>query len=124
MGTSKKDSLIIVKNFLDRWASQKLLFNAAEVNLSNDKQAELNKLVDEYKKDLYTKAYIEQLVYKSFDTIVSEKELNDYYEKNKENFKTSAALVKMSYIQINKNSPKINAITSKFLSGGKENKIL
>lgn len=121
-GTSKKDSLIIVKDFIDRWASQKLLFNAAEVNLSNDKQAELNTLVDEYKKDLYTKAYIEQLVYKSFDTIVSEQELLDYYEKNKDNFKTNAALVKMSYIQVNKNSTKINSITSKFLSGSKENK--
>lgn len=121
-GTSKKDSLIIVKDFIDRWASQKLLFNAAEVNLSNDKQAELNTLVDEYKKDLYTKAYIEQLVYKSFDTIVSEQELLDYYEKNKDNFKTNAALVKMSYIQVNKNSTKISSITSKFLNGSKENK--
>ena len=121
-GTSKKDSLIIVKDFIDRWASQKLLFNASEVNLSDDKQAELNKLVDEYKKDLYTKAYIEQLVYKSFDTIVNEQELSDYYEKNKNNFKTNEALVKMSFIQINKNSPKINAITNKFLSGSKENK--
>ena len=122
VGTSKKDSLIIVKDFIDRWASQKLLFNAAEVNLSDVKQAELNKLVDEYKKDLYTKAYIEQLVYKSFDTIVSEQELSDYYEKNKDNFKTNTALVKMSYIQVNKNSPKINSITSKFLSGSKESK--
>jgi len=121
-GTSKKDSLIIVKDFIDRWASQKLLFNAAEVNLSNVKQAELNTLVDEYKKDLYTKAYIEQLVYKSFDTIVSEQELLDYYEKNKDNFKTNSALVKMSYIQVNKNSTKISSITSKFLSGSKENK--
>lgn len=121
-GTSKIDSLVIVKDFIDRWASQKLLFNAAEVNLSNDKQAELNKLVEEYKKDLYTKAYIEQLVYKSFDTVVSEKELVEYYEKYKDNFKTNEALVKMSFIQVNKNSSKINSITTKFLSGSKESK--
>ena len=122
-GASKKDSLIIVKDFIDRWASQKLLFSAAELNLSDETQEDLNKLVDEYKKDLYTKAYIEQIVYKSLDTIVSEQELNDYYEKYKDNFKTSSALVKMSYIQVNKNSPKLNAITNKFLSGSKENKI-
>ncbi len=121
-GTSKKDSLVIVKDFIDRWASQKLLFNASEINLTEDKQAELNNLVEEYKKDLYTKAYIEQLVYKSFDTIISEQELTNYYEKNKNNFKTNEALVKMSFIQVNKNSPKINSITSKFLSGSKENK--
>jgi hypothetical protein len=88
-GTTKKDSIVIVNDFIDRWASQKLLYNAAEVNLSDEKQAELNNLVDQYKKDLYLKAYIEQLVYKSFDTIVSEQELSSYYEHNKEKFKTN-----------------------------------
>jgi len=121
-GTSKEDSLVIVKDFIDRWASQKLLFNAAELNLSDEKQTELNKLVEQYKKDLYTKAYIEQLVYKSFDTVVSEKELSEYYEKNKENFKTNAALVKMSYIQINKSNPKLTTLSNKFVNSSKENK--
>lgn len=122
VGTSKKDSVIIVKDFIDRWASQKLLFNAAEVNLSDEKQKELINLVDQYKKDLYTKAYIEQLVYKSFDTIVNDQELNEYYEKNKENFKTNSALVKMSYVQIYKSNPKLTALTNKFANSSKENK--
>lgn len=121
-GTSKKDSIIIVKDFIDRWASQKLLFNAAELNLSDEKQVELNKLVDQYKKDLYTKAYLEQLVYKSIDTLISDKELKEYYDKNKEKFKTNASLVKMSYIQINKSNPKLNALSNKFVNASKENK--
>lgn len=121
-GTSKEDSLVIVKDFIDRWASQKLLFNAAELNLSDEKQTELNKLVEQYKKDLYTKAYIEQLVYKSLDTVVSEKELSEYYAKNKENFKTNAALVKMSYIQINKSNPKLTSLSNKFVNSYKENR--
>lgn len=123
-GTSKEDSIVIVNDFIDRWASQKLLFNAAELNLSDEKQNELNKLVEQYKKDLYTKAYIEQLVYKSLDTIVSENELNEYYEKNKENFKTNSPLVKMSYIQINKSNPKLDLLSNKFVNMSKENKEL
>ena len=121
-GTSKKDSIIIVKDFIDRWASQKLLFNAAELNLSDEKQVELNNLVDQYKKDLYTKAYLEQLIYKSIDTLISDKELKEYYDKNKEKFKTNASLVKMSYIQINKSNPKLNALSNKFVNASKENK--
>lgn len=121
-GTSKEDSIVIVNDFIERWASQKLLFNAAELNLSDEKQTELNKLVEQYKKDLYTKAYIEQLVYKSLDTVVSENELNEYYEKNKENFKTNSPLVKMSYIQINKSNPKLNSLSNKFVNLSKENK--
>ncbi len=121
-GTSKEDSIVIVNDFIDRWASQKLLFNAAELNLSDEKQTELNKLVEQYKKDLYTKAYIEQLVYKSLDTVISDNELNAYYEKNKENFKTNSPLVKMSYVQINKSNPKLNALSNKFVNQSKENK--
>ncbi|WP_338409194.1 hypothetical protein [uncultured Flavobacterium sp.] len=121
-GTTKKDSIVIVNDFIDRWASQKLLYNAAEVNLSDEKQAELNNLVDQYKKDLYLKAYIEQLVYKSFDTIVSEQELSSYYEHNKEKFKTNTALVKLSYIQVNKNSLKLKLLSSNFAKGSKESK--
>ena len=122
-GISKKDSLIIVKDYIDRWASQKLLFDAAERNLTNEKQVELNKLVDQYKKDLYSKAYIEQLIFKSFDTLVSDNELNDYYTKNKENFKTNVALVKMSYIQINKSNPKLQLLSNKFVNSSKANKM-
>ncbi len=118
-GTAKNDSLIIVKDFIDRWASQKLLFEAAEKNLSNEKQNELKELIEQYKKDLFTKAYIEQLVFKSFDTLISTEELKKYYETNKEKFKTNEALVKLSYVQINKKNPKINALTQTFLSNKK-----
>lgn len=121
-GTSKSDSVIIVKDFIDRWASRKLLFNAAQVNLSAEKLKELNNLVDQYKKDLYTKAYIEELVYKSLDTVVTNEYLRQYYEKSKEQFRTNEPLVKMSFIQINKNNSKLEALSSKFLNGSKESK--
>ena len=121
-GTSKKDSLIIVKDFIDRWASQKLLFKAAQVNLSVEKLKELDELVDQYKKDLYSKAYIEQLVFKSLDTIITNEYLTAYYNQNKENFRTNVSLVKMSYIQINKNNPKLQLLSSKFLNSNKQSK--
>lgn len=33
-GTSKNDSIAIVKDFINRWATQKLLYQGAELNLS------------------------------------------------------------------------------------------
>ena len=59
-GTSKKDSIAIVKSFIDRWATQKLLFEAAQRNIGKDKVSEFNALIDQYKVDLYTKDYIEK----------------------------------------------------------------
>ncbi|NHN27690.1 hypothetical protein FIA58_018570 [Flavobacterium jejuense] len=119
-GTSKLDSLAIMKTYLDRWATQKLLFNGAELNLSEEKIEEYEALINQYKIDLYTKAYIEQLVFKKIDTIVTEVEIKEYYEKNKQFFKNPTELVKMRYINLVKENPKFENIKAKFTSFAKK----
>lgn len=121
-GTSKEDSLVIVRNFIDRWASQKLLMNAAEINLSTERQEEYNKLIRQYKIDLYTRAYIEEIVKTTVDTIISADELEAYYKENKENFKTDGTLVKLRYIHLSKDNPKYQTIRSKFFDYRKSDK--
>lgn len=115
-GTSKKDSIAIVKSFIDRWATQKLLFEAAERNIGKDKVAEFNTLIDQYKVDLYTKDYIESLVIRQIDTMVTEVQIEEYYAKNKQYFKNASELVKLRYINLVKENPKFAKIKSKFSS--------
>lgn len=114
-GTSKEDSIMIVRSFIDRWATQKLLMEAANVNLNDAKKAEFDDLVRQYKNDLYTKAYIEEVVKTTVDTVISEKELEEYYDKNKGNFRTNSTLVQLRYINLPKDHPKFSTIRSKFL---------
>ncbi|WP_447634924.1 hypothetical protein [Flavobacterium microcysteis] len=121
-GTSKEDSIVIVRNFIDRWASQKLMMDAAEINLSTDKQAEYNELIRQYKIDLYTKGYLEELVKTTVDTLITEAELKEYYKQNKENFKTDGTLVKLRYIHLPKDHPKFSTIKSKFFDYRKSDK--
>ncbi len=113
-GTSPEDSLTIVRNFMDRWATQMLLIQGAELNLSSEKQATFNKLVEQYKIDLYTKAYLEELVTQSLDTVLSQSELKAYYQKNKENFKANGTLVRLRYIHLPKDHPKLEQIKNRF----------
>lgn len=121
-GTSKKDSIAIVKSFIDRWATQKLLFEAAERNISNDKVAEFNTLIEQYKTDLYTKDYIESLVIRQIDTVVTDAQIEEYYAKNKQYFKNSSELVKLRYINLVKENPKFAKIKSKFSSFTKKDR--
>ncbi len=121
-GTSKADSVLIVKHFIDRWAAQKLLIKAAEINLSTDQKNEYNALIKQYKIDLYTKAYLEELVKREVDTLVSEKELETYYKDNKNNFRTTGVLVRLRYVRVPKDHPKFAAIRSKFLDFRKSDK--
>lgn len=121
-GTTKEDSLIIVRSFIDKWASQKLLMKAAEMNLSEERQEEFNQLIKQYKIDLYTRSYIEEMVKTTVDTIISNTELESYYNQNKDNFKTAGTLVKLRYIHLPKEHPKYQTIKSKFFDYKKTDK--
>lgn len=115
-GTSKKDSIAIVKAYIDNWATQKILLEAAEKNLKDDQIEEFNILIDQYKTDLYTRAYLEQLVVRQIDTAVTDAQINEYYETNKQFFKNSNELVKLRYINLVKENPKFEKIKAKFSS--------
>src|SRR6476660_8562963 len=109
-GTPAADSTVIVRNFIDRWASQKLLIKQAELNLGDEKKAAYDKLIRQYRVDLYTKAYLEDVVRTTVDSAVSETELEAYYKANKENFRTNGVLVRLRYILVGKDNPKYETI--------------
>jgi hypothetical protein len=121
-GTSTEDSIVMVRSFIDRWASQELLIDAAEINLSQEKKAEFDKLIEQYKIDLYTKAYLEEIVKRTTDTVISDAELESYYDQNKANFKTNGILVRLRYVNVKKDNPKFGAIESNFFDYRKSDK--
>jgi hypothetical protein len=121
-GTGKKDSISIVRTFIENWATKKILYNAAEYNLSDNQIAEYKDLIEQYKVDLYTKAYLEELVKRQIDTIVLEAEIQKYYAANKQYFKNSSELIKLRYINLVKENPKFGKIRAKFVSFTKTDK--
>ncbi len=100
---SKQDSTILVNNFINSWATQQLLVKGALLNLNEAKQIEFNKLVEQYKSDLYSKAYLQALVIRDLDTMVSYEEAEVYYNENKEAFKLNEELIKFRYINLDQN---------------------
>lgn len=96
---SKEDSLAIVQNYIYLWAKQRLLLYNSELNLSIDKD-EFEKLVNEYREDLYINAYREAVVKQYTDTIITNDEIKKFYNTNKESFHLNEELVKMKYILI------------------------
>ncbi|NHM00944.1 hypothetical protein [Flavobacterium difficile] len=115
-GTPKKDSIALVKDFINRWAMQQLLMNNATKNISKSKQTELDELINQYKIDLYSKAYLEQLVVTKVDTLITKEEIENYYTLNKNNFKANNPLVKLRYINLVKGNNKLKSISAKFSS--------
>ena len=85
-------------------------------NISKSKQVELDNLINQYKIDLYSKAYLEQLVITKIDTVITNEEIEKYYSTNKSNFKANSPLVKLRYISLVKGNNKLTTISAKFSS--------
>ena len=113
-GLSHQDSLIQIQNVIYNWATEQLLQDGARINLEAAQQSEFEILVQQYKSDLYTSAYLEALVKQNLDTIITNQELEEVYNQNKELFVLKEDLVKLRYINHDKNLPNSNDIKRRF----------
>lgn len=108
-GVSAKDSLILSQNFINNWIRQKLLLKHAEKNLTSE-QKDFSKQLKDYHNSLIIYKYETILIEQRLDTIVTEEEIEEYYNKNKNNFELKDNIVKVSYVKINVDSPEIDKI--------------
>jgi hypothetical protein len=109
---SIEDSASFVTNYVNNWATKQLLLSKSKINLPPEKIQEFNQLIENYKIDLYTRAYKEALVVQLQDTIITKAEIESFYEERKENFKLKEKLVKLRFIELpeqflNKNEVKL-----------------
>lgn len=112
--TTKEDSILLVNNYINQWARLQLLINGAQINLSQEKQDNFSALIEQYKNDLYIKAYLEALVQRSIDTIVSNEEALEVYNNNIEAFKLNEELIKFRYINISEKTVNLKEIEQRF----------
>jgi len=121
--TSKEDSILIVNNFITKWATQQLLVDQSIINLTQNQQDRYNKLVDEYKIDLYTEAYKSSIVTRQLDSLISNEEFEFYYELNKENFKLNDELLKVRFLVVPHDFTNLTEVTKKFKRYNSKDKI-
>ena len=122
--TSADDSTLIVNNYITRWATQQLLIDGAELNISEEKQSEFNKLVDQYRKDLYTKAYVEALVTRDLNVNVGIEEAEEFYKNNSETFRLNEELIKLRYIKVDESRNDFSKIKERFRRFNNEDKFI
>jgi hypothetical protein len=98
-GTSSRDSISIVKAFIDNWIKQKLIIHYAEANLSS-KQKDFDKQLDDYKNSLIVYAYEKELIRQKLDTIITDQEIKNYYDSTKKEFLLKDNIVKVWYVKM------------------------
>ena len=108
-GASKKDSIEIIKNYIDNWIRQNVVLTKAEQNLGDEKK-DVEKQLTDYRNSLITFKYEKELIRQKLDTVASEKDIQEYYNKNQNNFTLKDNIIKVLYLRINKKSPKLDKV--------------
>jgi hypothetical protein len=105
-GSSARDSLIIVRNFINNWVKQKLLVKQAERNLTRA-QKDFSKQMEEYRNSLVIYEYEKKFIQQELDTIVSQEEIENYFNQFKHNFMTREDIYQVEYIVMDQSSTMI-----------------
>lgn len=95
--TATLDSLMRVNAFIDSWIQRQVLLHQAETNLDK-KELDLDKQLEEYRNSLVVYAYETKLIDQKLDTVVSEDEITEFYEQNKEDFQVRNTMVRAAYV--------------------------
>ncbi|MBC7862355.1 MAG: hypothetical protein IAF38_05220 [Bacteroidia bacterium] len=106
---SAKDSALLIKNFIEKWVQDMLVLKHAEQNLTTE-QLNVDNQMAEYRKNLIIYNYQSELVKQKLDTVVNQKDLEEYYNNNQESFTLKDNIVKVWYVKVNKSAPNIEKV--------------
>jgi hypothetical protein len=120
-GTSAKDSVDIINGYIENWVRQAVILKQAEENINYDK-ADIEKQLENYRNSLIIFSYEQQLVGQKLDTTVTNKEIEDYYHQNRNNFELKKSILKASYIKLPGNAHNVDAAKKWFLSSKEKDK--
>jgi hypothetical protein len=97
--TPARDSLMIVKAYIDNWVRQRLILHQAEKNLET-KDIDFTKQLENYRNSLITFEYENALIRQKLDTIVTDEEISAYYNTNQNTFPVTDNIIRVQYVKL------------------------
>lgn len=105
-GTPKEDSIRMAGSFINAWVREMLLVHKAEQNL-NAEQKNVEQQLKDYRNSLIIYAYEKALVEQQLDTVVTDADIEKYYNEHPGDFALRDNIVKVIYVKVNKNAPNL-----------------
>lgn len=112
---SKEDSTEIATNYINKWIEEELLLSRAKLNLGEE-QKNVERQIEAYRKSLLIYAYEQQVVEQLLDTVVSLEDIEAYYAEHQNDFELKDYIVKVVYVKLSPNAPKIKKVKEWILS--------
>ncbi|HBH23686.1 MAG TPA: hypothetical protein DDY13_09715 [Cytophagales bacterium] len=104
---SEADSLNRLEQFVKSWIQKQLVISEAQEQLEFN-EVELERKVLDYRYALIIHEFEKQFVNRKLNTVVTEKEIQEYYDNNIDNFELKQNIVQCNFVQLPKNAARIN----------------
>ena len=102
-GSSPRDSMVLVKNFVNNWVKTTLMISQAEKNLT-DHQLNFDKQLTDYKNSLIIFKYESEWINQNLDTIVIDSEIETYYKEHLSDFELKENIARVMYVILDQDS--------------------
>lgn len=112
---SPEDSANLAMQYINTWASELLYEKVASEQLSKS-EMDVSAELEDYRRSLLKYRYEQRYINDRLDTLITEGQIAEYYEKNKSNFELDRPIVKFRYVDIMKGAPNKDLILKKMCS--------
>ena len=109
LGMNAEDSLRTVQQYVSQWAKDELEFRESRktASLKAERQNQIERMVDEYRRTLYVQAYEEQLVERRMPKSVPDSVIAQVYDRMPERFTLDESIVKGMLVVVPKEAKDI-----------------
>lgn len=102
--SSKEDSTNLTNRYVQSWVRKQLMILEAGKNMTFD-EAELNRKLLDYKYALMVYEFEKSYVTSNSSAEISNAEIEEYYENNKESFSLKEIIVRTNFFKLEKSNP-------------------
>lgn len=103
-GLSVRDSLTMVRTFIQNWVDKELVVKKAEENLPHELK-DFSDRIDSYRNSLIIYEYEKMLLKQELDTMINFDAVTNYYEQYKSNFVLKKDMLLINYLVLHADSP-------------------
>ena len=103
-----EDSMQQVRSLTEHWVRDRLILVEAEKNLP--KEVNMNKLLEDYRQSLLRHFFEQRALEERLDTVITENDLVQYYEANKEQHRLESGILRAYYFKIKRPSQRSDKI--------------
>jgi hypothetical protein len=114
--SSKEDSAALAEAYIQSWIEDALVIGQAE-NLSEEDKVSIEQRVDNYRNALLVYNFEQNYIKQNLDTTVSDAQIEEYYNANKESLRVGEHFMKLKYVTLPDNSKDVKRVTAAFNNG-------